>query len=82
MGQKWTFFFKFNKFQPLKLFLVISQLGLKFRYVFQLRTEAQFYKAVNTKSSLKIQAFSPDTEVIGQEQVIEMLDKIIMLNPG
>ena len=44
--------------------------------------EVQFYKAVNTKSSLKIQAFSPDTEVIEQEQVIEMLDKLIMLNRG
>ena len=32
--------------------------------------------------SLKIQAFSPDTEVMEQEQVIEMLDKLIMLNRG
>ena len=32
--------------------------------------------------SLKIQAFSPDTEVIEQELVIEMLDKLIMLNRG
>ena len=42
----------------------MSQLGLKFRHVFQLRTEVQFYKAVNVKSSLKLKAFSPDTEVI------------------
>ena len=42
----------------------------------------QFYKAVNMKSSLKFKAFSPDSGVIEQEQVIEMLDKPIMLNPG
>ena len=35
---------------------------------------------IKKKSALKIQAFSPDTEVIEQEQVIEMLDKLIMLN--
>ena len=34
------------------------------------------------KFSLKIQAFSPDTEVNEQEKVIEMLDKPIMLNCG
>ena len=80
-GQKLTFFFKFNKFQALKLFfkkvLFISQLGLKFTYVFQLITEVHFYKAVNMKSSLKIKAFSPDTEFIEQKQVI---DKPIMIN--
>ena len=42
--------------------------------------EVQFYKAVDTKSSLKFKAFSPDTEVIKQKHVIEMLDKPIMLN--
>ena len=57
----------------------MSQLGLKFRHVFQLRTEVQFYKAVNMKSSLKFKAISPDTKVTEQEQVIEMLDKPIML---
>ena len=57
--QKLTFFFIFNKFHPLKL----SQLGVKFRYVCQFRTEVQFYKAVDTKSSLKFKAFSSDTEV-------------------
>ena len=36
----------------------------------------QFYKAVDTK------AFSPDTEVIEQEQVTETLNKPIMLNCG
>ena len=40
----------------------------------------QFYKAVDTKSSLKFKTFPPDTEVNEQEQVIEMLDKPIMLN--
>ena len=50
--------------------------------VFQLGTEVQLYEAVNTKFSLKIQAFSPDTEVIEQEKVIEMLDKPIMFNHG
>ena len=44
--------------------------------------EDQFYKAVNTKSSLKFKAFSSDTEVIESEQVIEMLNKPIMLNRG
>ena len=34
------------------------------------------------KSSLKIQTFSPDTEATEQEQVIEMLDKLIILNRG
>ena len=62
-------------------FQFISQFGLKFRYVFQLRSEIQFYKAINMKC-LKIKAFSPDTEVIIKEQVIEMLDKLIMLNHG
>ena len=42
----------------------------------------QFYKAVDTKSSLKFKAFSPDTEVIEQEQVTETLNKPIMLNCG
>ena len=34
--------------------------------------EVQFYKVVDTKS-LKFKIFSSDTEVIEQEQVIEML---------
>ena len=34
------------------------------------------------KSSLKIQTFCPDTEVIEQEQVIKMLDKLLMFNHG
>ena len=34
------------------------------------------------KSTLKIKAFSRDTEVIEQEQVIEMLYKPIILNCG
>ena len=32
------------------------------------------------KFSLKLKTFSPDTEVIEREQVIEMLDKSITLN--
>ena len=32
------------------------------------------------KFSLNFKTFSPDTEVIEQEQVIDMLDKPIMLN--
>ena len=58
------------------------QLGLKFRHVCQLRTEIQFYKVVDTKSSLKLKVFALDTEVLEREQVIEMLDKPIMLNRG
>ena len=50
------------------------------KHVFQLRTEVQFYRAVSTKSSLKIKAFSP--EIIKREQVIKMLDKPIILNRG
>ena len=49
------------------------------KHVFQLRTEVQFYRAVSTKSSLKIKAFSP--EVIKREQVIKMLDKPVILQP-
>ena len=52
-GQKMTFFIKFNKFKPLKLFLFINQLGLKSRDVYQLRTEVP----------LKFAVFFPDTEV-------------------
>ena len=37
--------------------------------------------AVDTKS-LKFKAFSPDTEVIEQELVIEILDKPVILNQG
>ena len=73
-GQKLTFFFKFNKFQPLKLFL-------KCRYVCQIRTEIQFHDTVDRKS-LKFKVFSPDTEITEREQVIAMLDKPIMLNHG
>ena len=69
--QKLTFFFKFNKFQPQKLFFrdfshptEINQLRLKFRHVCQLRTEVQFYRNVDMKSSLQFKAFSLDTEVI------------------
>ena len=79
VGWKLTSFFKFNKFQSLKL---VSQLGLKFRNVLQLRTEVQFYKAVNMKSSLKFKAFTADTEAIEWEQVIDKLDKSITLNRG
>ena len=74
-----TSFFRFNNFQSLKL---VSQLGLKFRDVYQLRTEVQFYKAVNMKFSLKFKAFTADTEAIEWEQVIDKLDKPITLNRG
>ena len=87
--QKLMFFFKFNKFHPQKLFFrdfshpnQITQLGLKFRHNCLLRAKVQFYKTVGAKSSLKFEVFSPDTEVIEQEQVIEMLDKPITLNKG
>ena len=60
--------------------MCISQLGLTFRHVFQLKTDVQFHKAFDTKSYLKFKAFSHDTEVIEQEQVIEMLSKPVMLN--
>ena len=56
--------------------------GLKIMTPRQMIARLEFYKAVNMKSSLKIKAFSPDTEVIEQEQVIEMLNKPIMLNRG
>ena len=78
-GQKRTFFSASKVI--FQRFYFTSQPGLKCRYVFQLRTEVQFYKVVNVKS-LKNKAFSPDTEVIKQEKVIEMLDKLIMLNCG
>ena len=85
-GQKLTFFFKFNKFKSLKLFFRDVSLSANFlkkiKYVFQLRTEVQLYQAVDTKSYLKLKAFSPDTEVIEWEQVTEMLNKPIMLNFG
>ena len=59
--QKLTFPSNLVSFSSSKIifqrFQLISQLGLKFRHVFQLRTEVQFYKAVNTKSSLKVKAF-------------------------
>ena len=42
----------------------------------------QFYKPADMKSLLKFTAFSPDTEVIEQEQVIKTLDKPILLNRG
>ena len=61
-----------------KRFQFIIQLGLKFGLVCQVRTEVQFYKAVDTKFSLKFKSFSPDTEVIDQELVIEMLDEPVM----
>ena len=87
--QKLTFFSKLDKFQHQKLFsrdfsypTYISQLGLKFRHVCQLWTKVQFYRAVGTKSSLQFKAFSPDTEVIGRELVIEILDKPIILDQG
>ena len=43
--------------------------------------KAQFYKAVDTKSS-NFKALSPDTEVIEQEQVIETLRKPSMHHHG
>ena len=43
--------------------------------------EVQSYKAVDLKSCLNSKP-SPNTEVIEQEQVIEMLDKPIMVNHG
>ena len=71
---KIDFFFKFNKFQPQKLFFrdfshptEINQLRLKFRHVCQLRTKVQFYRNVDMKSSLQFKAFSLDTEVIEWE---------------
>ena len=60
----------------------MSQLGLKFSHVCQLRTAFQFYRVVDTNSSLKFKAFSPDTEVTEQEYVIEILDKPIQVNQG
>ena len=62
--QKLPFIFKFNKFSFQDYFLeilVYHPTWLKFRHVFQLRTKVQFYKT-----------FSPYTEVIEPEQVIEM----------
>ena len=64
--QKLTFFFKFNKFHPLKL----SELGLKFRHVYQLRTEIQFYKAVDTKSSVKFKTFSSDMRSLSENRLL------------
>ena len=51
-------------------------------HVCQVRTEVKFYKAINTESSLKFKAFSSDTDVIEQELVIEMLNKLVMPNQG
>ena len=62
--------------------MFITQLGLKFWHTFQLRAEVHFHKAVNMKSLSKFKDFSPDTEVTKQEQVIEKLDKPIMLILG
>ena len=69
-GYKLTFFFKSNKFQPLKFFLeilVYRPTWFKYRHGFQLRTEVFLYKAVDTKSPLKFKAFSLGTEVIERE---------------
>ena len=63
-------------------FILSANLVQNIRHILQLRTKVQIYKAVDTKCSLIFKAFSSDTEATEQEEVIEMLNKSILLYYG